>query len=52
MPTRDQIKNPDVIQPGQKLKIPPKADLTKDEKAAVRSYWSKKQQAAAPAAGK
>jgi nucleoid-associated protein YgaU len=46
---RDQIKNPDVIQPGQKLKIPPKADLTKEEKSAVRKYWSKKEAAAAPA---
>jgi len=39
---RDQIKNPDVIQRGQKLKIPPKAALTKEEKSAVRRYWSKK----------
>jgi hypothetical protein len=39
---RDQIKNPDVIHPGQKLKIPPKADLTKEENRALRSYWSKK----------
>lgn len=46
---RDQIKNPDVIRPGQKLKIPAKADLTKEEKSALRSYWNKKQ-AAAPAA--
>ena len=45
---RDQIKNPDVIQPGQKLKIPAKADLTSEEKSALRSYWNKKQ-AAAPA---
>jgi len=45
---RDQIKNPDVIQPGQKLKIPEKGDLTKEEKSALRKYWSKKQQAAAP----
>jgi nucleoid-associated protein YgaU len=45
---RDQIKNPDVIQPGQKLKIPPKADLTKEERSALRSYWNKKQKAAAP----
>jgi cell division protein FtsB len=45
---RDQIKNPDVIQPGQKLKIPPKADLTREERSAVRSYWNRKQQAAAP----
>ena len=45
---RDQIKNPDVIQPGQKLKIPPKAELTREERSAVRSYWNRKQQAAAP----
>ena len=47
---RDQIKNPDVIHPGQNLKIPPKAALTSQEKSAVRSYWNKKQ-AAAPAGG-
>jgi hypothetical protein len=48
---RDQIKNPDVIKTGQKLKIPPKADLTKQEKSALRSYWAKKhaKAAAAPA---
>ena len=46
---RDQIKNPDVIKQGQKLKIPAKADLTKEEKSALKSYWNKKQ-AAAPAA--
>ncbi len=45
---RDQIKNPDVIHPGQKLKIPQKADLTKEEKSAVRKYWSRKQAAPAP----
>jgi nucleoid-associated protein YgaU len=39
---RDQIKNPDIIQPGQKLKIPPKAELTKEEKVALRSYWAKR----------
>ncbi|HOV98618.1 MAG TPA: LysM peptidoglycan-binding domain-containing protein [Bacteroidota bacterium] len=44
---RDQIKNPDIIHPGQVLKIPPKADLTKEEKAALRKYWSNKN--AAPA---
>lgn len=45
---RDQIKNPDIIHPGQVLKIPPKADLTKEEKAALRRYWAKKN-AATPA---
>jgi nucleoid-associated protein YgaU len=44
---RDQIKNPDVIHPGQKLKIPPKADLTKEENRALRSYWSKRREKAA-----
>ena len=39
---RDQIKNPDLIYQGQKLQIPEKADLTKSEKAALRSYWAKK----------
>jgi nucleoid-associated protein YgaU len=47
---RDQIKNPDVIHKGQKLKIPQKADLTKEEKSAMRKYWSKKNAQAAPAA--
>jgi uncharacterized phage infection (PIP) family protein YhgE len=46
---RDQIKNPDIIQPGQKLKIPPKADLTKEEKTALRKYWSRKNTKAAAA---
>ncbi len=45
---RDQIKNPDIIHTGQKLQIPSKADLTKEEKSALRSYWNKKQAAAAP----
>jgi nucleoid-associated protein YgaU len=39
---RDQIKNPDIIHEGQKLRIPAKADLTKEENSALRSYWSKK----------
>jgi len=46
---KDKIKNPDVIKKGQVLSIPPKADLTKEEKSAVRSYWSKKRAAEAPA---
>lgn len=40
---KDQIKNPDIIKPGQKLKIPPKGELTQEEKAAARSYWQRKQ---------
>jgi hypothetical protein len=39
---RDQIKNPDLIYKGQKLQIPEKGELNKAEKAALRSYWSKK----------
>jgi len=46
---RDQIKNPDLIYKGQKLKIPQKADLTKEEKSAVRKYWAKKSARAAAA---
>lgn len=42
---REQIKNPDIIYPGQKLKIPPKADLTAEERSAVRRYWQNKQAA-------
>jgi nucleoid-associated protein YgaU len=47
---KGKIKNPDVIKKGQVLSIPPKADLTKEEKSAVRSYWNKKKAAEAPAA--
>lgn len=39
---RDQITNPDVIHPGQKLKIPAAGEMTSGEKAAARSYYSKK----------
>jgi nucleoid-associated protein YgaU len=46
---KDKIKNPDVIKKGQVLTIPPKADLTKEEKSAVRSYWNKKKAAEEPA---
>ena len=42
---RDQIKNPDVIHPGQKLKIPPKADLTASEKSAANGYYQRKKAA-------
>lgn len=45
---RDMIKDPDVIQPGWRLKIPPKAELTSQERSALRSYWAKKR-AAKPA---
>jgi len=39
---RDQIKNPDVIRTGEKLKIPAKSPLTAEEKDAVQSYWHKR----------
>ncbi len=45
---RDLIKDADVIEPGWKLKIPPKAPMTRDEKDAERSYWDKKQVASKP----
>ena len=38
----DQIKNPDIIHPGQVLTIPDKAPLTSDEKKAERRYWRNK----------
>ena len=46
----EQIKNPDVIQPGWTLKVPANAPLNDDEKRAERVYWRKKRQAAAAAA--
>ena len=45
---RDQIKNPDVIYKGQKLRIPEKSELTNGEKSALRSYWSKKSKSPNP----
>ncbi|HEX9656873.1 MAG TPA: LysM peptidoglycan-binding domain-containing protein [Bacteroidota bacterium] len=39
---RDQIKDPDVIHPGQKLMIPTKGEMTGAEKSAAKSYYSKK----------
>ena len=39
---RDQIKDPDVIEPGQKLKIPSAGAMTSEEKAAAKSYYGKK----------
>jgi nucleoid-associated protein YgaU len=41
---RDQIKDPDIIHPGQKLKIPTAGELTAAEKKAERQYWRKKAQ--------
>jgi nucleoid-associated protein YgaU len=42
---RDQIKDPDIIRKGQKLKIPTAGSLTDAEKKAERKYWSKKRTA-------
>lgn len=46
---KGKIKNPDVIKKGQVLTIPAKAELTKEEKSATRSYWNKKNAAREPA---
>lgn len=43
----DKIKNPDVIQPGWNLTVPPPGPKTSDEMKAERSYWRKKRAAAA-----
>ncbi len=39
---RDQIKDPDIIRIGERLKIPAPGDLTTAEKRAEQKYWSKK----------
>ncbi|MFQ5797323.1 MAG: LysM peptidoglycan-binding domain-containing protein [Bacteroidota bacterium] len=39
---RDQIKDPDLIYPGQKLKIPSAAPLTAGESKAANAYYQKK----------
>ncbi len=39
---RDQIKDPDVIHQGQKLKIPKGNELNAGEKSAARKYYAKK----------
>jgi nucleoid-associated protein YgaU len=39
---RDEIKDPDVIQKGQKLKIPKGNELNAEEKAAAKKYYAKK----------
>ncbi len=44
---RDQIKNPDLIFPGQVLKVPAPAALTPEEETAVRKYYRQKRAAAA-----
>ncbi len=39
---RDKIKDPDLIYPGWVLKIPLKAELTKEEKRAANAYYRRK----------
>ncbi|HTY58995.1 MAG TPA: hypothetical protein VMF59_09260 [Bacteroidota bacterium] len=39
---RDEIKDPDVIHKGQKLKIPKGNELNAEEKAAAKHYYAKK----------
>ncbi len=43
----DQIRNPDIIHPGQILKIPAKGPKTPEELKAERRYWRNKRAAAA-----
>ncbi|MDT3740772.1 MAG: LysM peptidoglycan-binding domain-containing protein [Candidatus Kapabacteria bacterium] len=46
----DQIRNPDIIHPGQVLQIPPKGPKTSEELKAERKYWRMKKEAQAEAA--
>lgn len=39
---RDKIRDPDIIWPGWKLKIPPVAPLTKEERSAANKYYREK----------
>jgi hypothetical protein len=41
------VRNPDIIHPGQVLKVPPKSIKTDDEIKAERKYWRKKKAVAA-----
>jgi nucleoid-associated protein YgaU len=38
---RDQIKDPDIIEPGQKLTIPKGTEMTSEEQAAAKKYYHK-----------
>ncbi len=38
----DKIRNPDIIRPGQKLKVPAGTELDANEKAAARRYYANK----------
>ncbi len=42
---RDQIKNPDIIFPGQVLKVPAPSPLTPEEESAARRYYRMKREA-------
>ncbi|MBL7998292.1 MAG: LysM peptidoglycan-binding domain-containing protein [Candidatus Kapabacteria bacterium] len=46
------IRNPDMIQPGMELTVPPPGPKTTDEQKAERMYWRRKRAAAAAAAAK
>ena len=48
----DLIRNPDIIHPGQVLKVPPKSNKNDDEIKAERKYWRQKRANAAAAAAK
>jgi nucleoid-associated protein YgaU len=48
---REQIKNPDLIFPGQILKIPAPAPLTPDEETAARKYYRTKKNTAVQEGG-
>jgi len=48
---REQIKNPDLIYPGQILKIPAPSPLTPEEETAARKYYRSKRAAAAQEGG-
>lgn len=39
---KDKIRDPDIIQPGWRLNIPPKAEMTREEKSAANSYYKRK----------
>jgi nucleoid-associated protein YgaU len=39
---RDKIRDPDIIRPGWKLKIPPVAPMSSEEKTAANKYYKKK----------
>jgi len=46
MGNTDQIKNPDIIFPGEVLKVPPKGAKSSEEEKAERRYWRHKREEA------